>query len=331
VAVFTSKAEALTGLSAQSVLGQPLTVLPAVLQQAFEEVFASGQSEPRREIALGGADGATAPMSLCIEMCPAGQGQGLRTVAVLHELSPARKLEMSIRRLDRLASIGTLSASMGHEIKNALVGIKTFVDLLLAQNKDAELAKIVSREMRRVDSIVSQMLKFAGPAKPTFALLRIHAVLDASLQLVQPQLEGKKISLHRAFTASLDLVHGDGYQLEQAFLNLFLNAIEAMRPDGVLNVATELQVGEPQTPFPLPGPKPMQLRVTIHDTGTGIPPENLGRLFEPFFTTKQNGTGLGLPITRRIIEEHRGTINVVSELNKGTTFSVVFPAHTKPR
>jgi signal transduction histidine kinase len=243
-------------------------------------------------------------------------------VAVISDLSSRQNVEEHMRRFDRLASIGTLSASMAHEIKNALVAVKTFVDLLLKENKEAELAGIVSREMRRIDSIVSQMLRFAGPAKPTFAPVRMHELLDRTLQLVQFQLEGKKISLLRFFRASSDWVRGDNYQLEQAFINLLFNALEAMGPNGTLTVSTEIL-----PPDAAPGQnKAPLLAVRVNDTGTGIPPENIGKLFDPFFTTKPNGTGLGLSISRRIVQEHGGTLAVESEPNQGTTFTVSLPA-----
>ena len=129
---------------------------------------------------------------------------------------------------------------MAHEIKNALVAGKTFVDLLLEKHQDAELVEVVRREMGRIDAIVSRMRRFAGPARPAFREVRLHEVLDHSLRLVQPQLEGKLVSVNRSFQASPDLLHGDDYQLQQAFVNLFLNALEAMGPNGTLSVATDI-------------------------------------------------------------------------------------------
>src|SRR6058998_2509687 len=126
--------------------------------------------------------------------------------------------EQKLRRLNRLASVGTLAASMAHEIKNALVAGKTFIDLLLEKHQDAELAEIVRRELGRIDALVSQMLKFAAPAKPAFSPVRLHDVLDHSLRLVQPQMGIKGIALRRLLQAAPDLVEADDYQLEQAFV-----------------------------------------------------------------------------------------------------------------
>jgi two-component system sensor histidine kinase HydH len=170
------------------------------------------------------------------------------------------------------------------------------------------------------------MLRLASPAKGAFGPIRVHQVLDHSLRLVQRQLEGRGIELHRAYRASSDLIGGDDYQLEQAFLNIFLNALEAMGNHGELFVTTEEADPGKKTNGAPNGLHAGRLQVCIRDTGSGIAPQNMAHLFEPFFTTKQNGTGLGLLITRRIIEEHRGTISVQSEPNHGATFSIEFPA-----
>jgi signal transduction histidine kinase len=225
-----------------------------------------------------------------------------------------------MRHLDRLASIGTLSASMAHEIKNALLPVKTFVDLLASRHPDAELAGVVGREVGRINAILGQMLKFAGPARPTFARLHLHEVLKQSLGLLRLQLEGRNISLRLDLAAASDRVRGDAYQLEQVLLNLFFNALDAMGPGGELRVATEQTIADlparPQTPA---------LRVAVTDTGLGIAPEHLPRLFEPYFTTKPQGTGLGLSITRRIVEEHGGVIRARSEPSRGATFEILLP------
>jgi len=242
----------------------------------------------------------------------------------LTDINGFSRLQQGVERLDRLATIGTLSASMAHEIKNALVAVKTFVDLLLEKNKDAELAEIVGREMSRVNNIVRQLLKFGSSAPPTRAPVRLHDVLEHSLRMVQHQLDGKLISLNRSFDAAHDSVHGDNHQLEQVFVNLFLNAVDATGTSGTLTVHTEYFSSAPADLAPHRAGQP-HVRVTVADTGAGIAPEHLDRLFEPFFTTKDNGTGLGLPITRRIIQEHQGCITVQSKPNCGTTFSIVLP------
>lgn len=295
--------------------------LPASLRSIVEECFASNEPVPTRVLAPSSRKAALAATAV-----PVRRGRATEVVVVLHDFSPLHQFEDHLRHIDRLASIGTLSASMGHEIKNALVAVKTFVDLLLEKNPDSELAEVVRREMCRIDSIVSQMLRFAGPGQPTFSALHLHDLLEHSLRLVQHPLERKLISLNRSFKAAPDSITGDDYQLEQAFVNLFLNAVEAMEAHGSLTVATEFVKPAPAKAAQSDRNSQPQVRVTISDTGTGIVPENMKRLFDPFFTTKHHGTGLGLPITRRIFQEHDGDISVQSEVNKGTTFSIMLPA-----
>jgi signal transduction histidine kinase len=303
---FSSQAEKLTHLSGAQVVNQSAQQLPRELRNIIHRVSESGKAIECDKMALG--DG-----FFSVNAFPSHTAPHSGVTVVLHDVAPMLSLEGHMRQLDRLASLGALSASMAHEIKNALVAVRTFVDMLLNENKGAELADIVRREMRRIDSIVSQMLRLAGPAKPSFASLRLHSLLDHALHLVQHQVDEKKLVVQREPGARLDMVRGDEYQLQQAFLNLFFNAIEAMSPGGKLTVRTETVA------------KPESIRVSIGDTGIGIPAQNLGRVFDAFFTTKQQGTGLGLPITRRIVEEHRGTITVESEANKGSTFYVTLP------
>lgn len=300
-----------------------LDLLPSSLSEFITEVFEGKSDRLSKDIVIHQGDGSFAPVQASAVPCAARNGTVAQVVIVLNELSASEKLGWSMQRLERLASIGTLSASMAHEIKNALVAVTTFVDDLLERNKDAELAGLVRREIRRVDSIVSQMLKFAGPAKPTFSRISLHRILEQSLRLIHPQLESKDIRLRRSFSAQPDTIEGDGYQLEQVFINMLLNAVAAMEAGGRLSISTEFSPA-PVAPSDHTAAEP-SVHVVMTDTGTGIAPENLARLFEPFFTTKPQGTGLGLAISRRIILEHRGKISVETEFGKGTTFRIIFP------
>ncbi len=319
----TADARRLLRLKHRETANGPVSLLPAALQKIIREVVSTKKPVIERTVTVppSGSDST----ELQVNAVPISYGDSLHVVVVLNDIGVARRLEENMRRLDRLASIGTLTAGLGHEIKNAFVAVKTFVDLLLEKNRDAELTEVVRRELRRIDSMVSQMLKFAGPARPTFAAVRLHDVLDHSLRMVQHQLAGKLISLNRSFRAAPDSIKGDDHQLEQAFVNLFLNAVEAMGTHGSLTVATEIVRTVPAKATPPETHRP-QVRITIADTGIGIPPENMSHLFEPFFTTKNHGTGLGLPIAQRIVQEHHGDISLHSEPNKGTTFSIVLPA-----
>src|SRR5271170_5478268 len=158
--------------------------------------------------------------------------------------NPVMVSEQNLRRLDRLASLGLLSAGMAHEIKNGLTAIQTFIELLVQKGDDRELAEVVGRELKRIDSLASQMLRFAAPGKNEFAPVRVHELLDYSLLLVEHQISGKLISLKRDFKAAPDTVRGDEFQLQQAFMNLLFNAIEAMGTNGTLTVGTQIVDGK---------------------------------------------------------------------------------------
>ena len=320
VTAFSPEAAALTRLTSEQVLNHPLRVLPAALSEIIHETLRTGRPVINRQIALG--SGEQAEVKIRVSTSAASSRHGV--IAILNDAGATGKLERDMCRLDRLASIGTLAASMAHEIKNALVPIKTFVDLLVARDPANELAGVVGREMRRVDSIVSQMLKFSGPAKPTFAPVHVHEVLERSLQLIGPQFDARRIRHTRSFAAVSDLVSGDAYQLEQAFINLFFNALEAMGENGSFHVATEVAARPDDGTGQPPGPRRL-IRIAVRDSGAGIAPENLSRLYEPFFTTKPDGTGLGLSITRRIVQEHAGSIAVQSDPGRGTTFTLEIP------
>jgi len=224
--------------------------------------------------------------------------------------------EANLQRLDRLANMGILSAGVAHEIKNGLTAIKTFIELLMLESKEKELASVVEREMTRIDSLVSQMLRFAVHKPGPFTAVRVHDVVEYSLRLLHHQVMGKMIQVKRDYKAVAQTVRGDEAQLQQVFMNLLLNALEAMGMNGTLTVSTEIIHARAGTRI---------LRLQIRDTGIGISSEHQARLFEPFFTTKKHGTGLGLAISRNIIQEHKGKIEVQSEVRKGSTFSILLP------
>lgn len=236
------------------------------------------------------------------------------------EIAPGRHSaavsDANLQRLDRLANLGTLSAGIAHEIKNGLVPIRTFIQLMVEKSDDRELAVTVERELKRIDSMVSQMLRFAAPRPAAFAPVRVQDVLDVSLRLLQHQIDNKMISVTRDYRAAPGVVDGDEAQLQQVVMNLLLNALEAMTVNGVLTVSTNVRDERGAA----------RLEIHVKDTGTGIQKENLDRIFEPFFTTKKNGTGLGLAISQRVVWEHQGRIEAQSERGKGATFIISLPA-----
>jgi two-component system sensor histidine kinase HydH len=296
----------------------PVEQLPAPLLEIVREAAASREPTGTREIALEvPSKGETKLRASAVPLKSANTAWGI--ALVLTDITMARRFEAHIQQLDRLANTGTLAATMAHEIKNAMVAGKTFVDLLLEQNQKSELVEVVRREMGRIDAIVARMLKLAGPARGAFSPVHVHELLEHSLRLVQPQLETKLIAINQSMRATLDRVQGDEYELQQAFINLLLNAFEAMGTEGTLSISTENLDEGPDSAVK------QAIRVLISDTGIGIRPENMRHLFEPFFTTKPSGTGLGLAVTQRIVQEHHGSITAESQTGKGTTFCLLLP------
>jgi signal transduction histidine kinase len=321
----TPEAEALLNLKCADVLGHEISVLPSALHKALKNPAAfHATGEQTVEIQIPGRS----PTNVSLKVIPLAAAAPQKTgfVAVLQDAGARKQIEQHLRRLNTLASIGTLSASMAHEIKNALVAGKTFVELLLEKHPNDELCEIVRRENSRIDAIVAQMLRFSAPGKGGFTAIRLHESLDHSIRLITPKLHSKLVSLDRQFAAVEDTVEGDAYQLQQAFVNLFLNSIDAMPSYGTLSVRTETaDRSELAAAKPGADRNSRCVKITIADTGEGIPAENLAHIFEPFFTTKRTGTGLGLSITRGIVEEHDGAIAVDSKPKTGTRFTILLP------
>ena len=236
-----------------------------------------------------------------------------KTTGGAGEVFPGAPANVSrnLERLDRLANLGLFSASIAHEIKNGLVAINTFCQVMAEAREHREMAEVARRELKRIDGLVTQMLRLAAPKPPTLAPLEVHGLLEATLGLLQPQLADRMITLRRDYRANPATVIADEAHLQQAFINLLLNALEAMGQGGELTLVTESGQG--------------RLRISIRDTGTGIEPKYFGHIFETFFTTKKQGTGLGLAISRHLVEALQGTIEVQSQVGKGSTFTIVLP------
>jgi len=293
----------------------PIEILPTSLTHLAEEARSSGKPLGERYVNVTLPGGTVLKLQVNTIPLTVG-GQTLAAALVLRDLTSTTNLEQQLVQLDRLASLGTLAAGAAHEVKNALVACKTFIDLLLEKNQDAELAEIVRREMGRIDTLVSRMLKFAGRGVVNYGPIRVNEIIERSLRLLERQMEEKSIVVVRSLDAQPDLVLGDEHELHQALVNLLLNALEAMPLRGTLTATSAAAA---------PAPGSRHLMIAIHDTGAGIPPEVLSRLFEPFVTTKPNGTGLGLAITKQIVHHHRGTITARSHPGHGTTFTIVLP------
>lgn len=227
------------------------------------------------------------------------------------------RLRQEVARTEKLKTVATLASGMAHEIKNPLTAIKTFVEYLPERKDNPEFldkfSRIVGAEVDRIDNLVHQLLEFAKPSPLTLKETDIHQLIDETLSLLNNQLVQHKIDLIRNYHAERNqILNIDPNQIRQALLNIFLNAIEAMRHGGTLTVETQATSDE-------------RLIIHIRDTGSGIHPKDLPHVFDPFFSKKDHGTGLGLAITHGIIQEHGGEIKVTSELGKGTEVNIKIP------
>ncbi len=231
--------------------------------------------------------------------------------------------ETQLRRADRLSALGQLSAGLAHEIRNPLGAIKGAVEILQddfpSGHPKAEFYSILLREVERLNDVLTNFLSFARPVTPHLVPLDVRAVLTALEGLISGQARAHQVQIFTSFHTGPSRVMADETLLKQAFLNIMLNAVEAMPQGGDLAISTRL------SPEGSAGGRPEWIEIVFDDTGPGIQEEDVGRIFDPFFTTKKDGTGLGLAITHRIIENHHGTIRVVSQRGKGTTFVVTLP------
>jgi signal transduction histidine kinase len=320
IAWLNAAAARLLGAPVEAWTDRPLADLPAGLRDFLLRAPVTTEEEVRWEIPGRGR-------FLC-QLCSLGEipaaQPGLRWFT-LHDLRPMDQVERELVRMDRLANIGTLAASVAHEIKNALVAVKTYVELAQSGEPAPELGQVALRELKRIETIVLQMLRFTGLPRQQTGQVRLREILEHALRLVQEPLRLKSIRLERRYQTEDDRVIGNEYQLEQAFVNLLINAIESMTSGGTLTLEVVRENPDEPAEALREGGRPPRLRVTVADTGSGIAPEDLPRVFEPFFTTKRDGTGLGLAITRRIFEEHQAAISVESRLHHGTAFHILFP------
>jgi signal transduction histidine kinase len=234
-----------------------------------------------------------------------------------------KQSQLTLRRADRLSSLGMLTAGLAHEIRNPLVAIRTFTQLLPERYDDAEFREVFQslalKEVDRICGLINDLLSFARPSRPNMAEENLNEVVDGVARILESQAKDKDVTIAREFSSDLPRAWIDREQLKQVFMNLILNAIQAMRDGGSLVIATRVSSdGDGSAARPC-------VQVEVRDTGIGIPQENLEHIFDPFFTNKDGGSGLGLSISNQIIEEHGGRILVKSKIKEGTSFFVNLP------
>ena len=228
-----------------------------------------------------------------------------------------------LRRADRLSSLGLLTAGLAHEIRNPLVAIRTFTQLLPERYEDAEFREgfqgLALKEVDRICGLINDLLSFARPSKPNVAPENVNDVVDNVARILEAQSKEKNVDITREFAEDLPKAWIDREQTKQVFMNLILNAIQAMTNGGTIVISTRLSAKNDVELIR------EYVQIEIRDTGIGIPAEDLEHIFDPFFTSKEEGSGLGLAVSHQIVQEHGGLVTVESTVGKGTSFFVHLP------
>ncbi|MCQ6276822.1 PAS domain-containing protein [Bacillus sp. V3B] len=244
-------------------------------------------------------------------------GKPYQYLAIRNDITERKKTENILHRQDKLAAIGQLAAGIAHEIRNPLTSIKGYAEFLQLDEKHPERLEfldIILDEIERVNAIVEEFMVLAKPKEANLSEKNIIPIIKEVLSLLEFEARKKHVRLHFEWCNEIIQVECDEDRLKQVFLNLVKNGIEAMPNGGDLRVFTKIHED--------------QVEISFQDTGIGIPEEKLKKIGEPFYTTKENGNGLGLMVSFKIIESHKGNIYIESEVDKGTTFNIILPVQT---
>jgi two-component system NtrC family sensor kinase len=239
------------------------------------------------------------------------------TIIIVEDISARVQLEEQLQISEKMASIGLLAAGVAHEVNTPLTGISSFTQMLLqgAEPDDpkTKMLEKIERQTFRAAKIVNGLLNLARPAQVDSGPVDLNAVINDVLSLLEHQLRTSRIQVRKELAPVTPLVQAIEYKLQQVFLNLFMNARDAMPRGGWLTIVTR---GAPDG-----------ATIEVGDTGSGIPADQLSRIYDPFFTTKEigKGTGLGLSITYGIVQEHGGAITCDSAIGQGTRFTLTLP------
>ena len=323
IVMFNRAAEEMFGFSSAESMGQPIErFLPARFRGAHRhQIHTFGRSgvTSRKMGKLGTVMGLRStgeefPVEAAISHNVV-DGKRFYTV-ILRDIAERKKLEEQLRKTERIAELGTLASGMAHEIGTPMNVILGRAEYLMDRVKDEPTKKglqTIIAQVERITKVMNQLLSFARRRTPERRPHDLRRTIEDNLEIFQERLRKGRVQVETTLPESCPPVQADGNQMSQVFINLVMNAIHAMPDGGTLRVGLAQEHG--------------MVKLTVADTGHGIPHEALPRIFEPFFTTKEfgKGTGLGLTVVKGIIDEHQGTITVDSEEGKGTTFTISLP------
>ncbi len=324
---WNAQMEVMYALPRQDAVRQPLErILPAEFVAEFSRLKNEPGVHNVYKFRLPTRTGETRIVNLAIAPLVSRNFTVLGRIILVDDITERMELEAQLTQADKLSSIGLLAAGVAHEVNTPLAVISSYTQMLAKQVRDddrvATMLDKITQQTFRASEIVNGLLNFSRTSGTEFKELNLNEVISDTLKLLEHQFHTAQLRLETSFDDELPLILGNPGKLQQVFLNLFLNAKDAMESGGTLRIATLVNG---------------QVAVEVADTGSGIASEHMQRIYDPFFTTKsavregrRRGTGLGLAVTYGIIQEHAGKIHVDSEVGRGTTFHLEFPRVRKP-
>jgi PAS domain S-box-containing protein len=300
--------------------------------ELITQTLSSGDGVRHREMAIPRSGQESLHVEVNTSLLSSKTGKIFGAIAEIRDITQRKRMEETMLRVEKLASLGELSAGMAHEIRNPLAGIKTSVQVLnkrVTKPESRELLSGIEAEITRLNNIVTDLLRFSRPSPPLPSPEAITRVLDATLDLMAEQIKAHGISVERQFNPGLPRAVVDREQIRQVFLNLFINSIKAMPKGGRLLVGATCADEDPHGLIPartgVDRKLSQYIKIVVADTGDGIAARHLPKVFDPFFTTDPKGTGLGLAIAHKLIEENKGDIFIDSVANEGTRAVILLP------
>jgi PAS domain S-box-containing protein len=331
IVLVNARTETMFGYSRAELIGQPVEVLvPIPLRERHVAHRATYMTAPRvrsmgQGLDLAGLkkDGTEFPVEVSLSFVETDEG--IRAIAFVTDISERVAFQRAARQADKLAALGTLSAGIAHEINNPIGIISSRVEVMMLEAEEAGLPaearkdlEVILRHARRVGTITQGLLSFARQSSGSRGPVNLSQVAEEIVQLVRKDMSRARVQVTTKLDEAVPSFPADANAIGQVVLNLLTNARSAMPEGGEITIETSHLAAA------------RSVRLAVRDTGAGIPPEILTKIFDPFFTTKSEGTGLGLSISHGIVHDHHGTLDVRSEVGKGSTFTLTFPLDAGP-
>ena len=318
--------ERILGFSKDEMMGKPFSLFSLREKQSVIPSFFDNpdDQDTRKEGWMRKKDHTEFPVGFAINNHLSIRGERIGKIVVFRDLTNVYKIQEEILRMDRLVSLGKLASGIAHELRNPLAGIKTTAQALgeemSGDDSRREYLSRITKEIDRLNGLLKTFFSFAKPQNLNLVHCYIKDIINEIIPFLIKEIADKGIRFNEIYHPQLPMIKVDKTQMHQVFLNLFLNAIQAMPNGGELKIEVS-----PMISNSLEGFKQNFIKVVISDTGKGIPPHIVDKIFDPFFTTKPRGVGLGLSITYQIIKKHGGTIKVESQWERGTSFVINLP------